>query len=841
MKLVIVESPAKAKTINKYLGNDFKVLASYGHVRALPSKTGSVNPDEDFYLKYELTEKADRHVKELIKCAKDAKEVLLATDPDREGEAISWHIKEILEDKIKSKNNIIFNRICFNEITKKSVLQAVASPRQIDMDLVNAQQARQALDYLVGFSLSPILWTKIPGCRSAGRVQSVSLKLICEREYEIEKFVSKEYWSINVELLHKRSKILARLIIIEGHKLDKFDITNADQANKIVEKLSKATFYVSEIEEKEQRRNPPSPFTTSLLQQEASRKLGFTAKKTMTLAQKLYEGITIDGQTSGLITYMRTDGVSISEDAIKSIRNVIKTEFGSEYVPKAPRLYKAKAKNAQEAHEAIRPTDITVKPKSLQAQLDKDLWSLYNLIWQRTLACQMENAIIDMVSVDVTSEDKNFVLRANGHTIKFEGFYKIYSESVDDADEEAEKALPKLNVNDALENKKVDGNQHFTQPPPRYGEASLVKKMEELGIGRPSTYATIISVLQDRKYVTLEKKRFIPEDHGRIVIAFLQHYFSKYLEYDFTASLENDLDEIASGKLHWKKLLQDFWQGFNTNITEVKQYKITDIINTLDQDLSDFLFPQSLDNGQDVRLCKKCSKGHLSLRFGKFGPFIACSEYPTCSFSRKLSAHAEENDSVIDASGQIVGNIEEKVVYLRKGPYGLYLQLGENNDKPKRISLSANLKVDQINIEEAKWLFSLPMVLGEHPTQESTVALNIGRFGFYFKCGDNFVSLGKEDPKTVSLERAIEIIDAKLKNPRIKKLKATDNKNAEATKKSAKITPAAAKKPTKAAAAKAKTTATKSKTTKPKATAATKTSKTVKKPATLAKNKEELS
>lgn len=767
MKLVIVESPAKAKTINKYLGSDFKVLASYGHVRSLPSKTGSVNPDEDFSLAYELTDKADKHVKELIKSAQASKEIFLATDPDREGEAISWHIAEILKDKISAKKNIVFNRISFNEITKKSVQTALASPREIDIDLVRAQQARQALDYLVGFNLSPVLWTKIPGCRSAGRVQSVSLKLICEREYEIEKFISQEYWDITIEFLYKRSKIKAKLTTIDGKKLEKFTINNEIQAQGIEAKVKLCNFKVLAVEEKEQRRNPPSPFNTSLLQQEASRKLGFGTKKIMQLAQKLYEGVSIDGDNVALITYMRTDGVTIADDAITSIRGTILKEYGKEYLPSSPRVYKTKTKNAQEAHEAIRPVDINIFPKSVEQKIDKDLYRLYNLIWQRTISCQMESAIIDMVSIDIKSTDNQFIARANGHTIKFDGFYKIYSESSEDEDsgddEEGEKKLPILDVGQALDQNSVSPNQHFTEPPPRYSEASLVKKMVELGIGRPSTYATIISVLQDRNYVKLDKKRFIPEDHGRIVTAFLQHYFAKYLEYDFTATLENELDEVSAGKLDWKELLHKFWQGFNANVVDVKQYKITDIIETLDKDLEDYLFPVTA-NHDKPRSCTKCEGGNLNLRFGKFGPFIACSNYPTCSYSRKLSASSDEDGG--EQSNMIVGVIDDQNVYLRKGPYGSYLQLGEmvEGKKPKRVSLPPSYKPENITMEVASWLLSLPKFIGTYNDNE--ILLNLGRFGFYLKYQEYFVSIGKDDPNNISLARAIELIEAKMKNPK---------------------------------------------------------------------------
>ncbi len=764
MKLVIVESPTKAKTINKYLGQDYKVIACFGHVRALPSKKGSVDTENDFAVTYEIVDKAHKHVQELIKAAKTSNEILLATDPDREGEAISWHVAEILKENIKSNKPLNLNRITFNEITKKSLDIALKNPREIDLNLVAAQQARQALDYLVGFSISPILWTKIPGCRSAGRVQSVALKLICEREYEIEKFINKEYWDITIYFItDNKNKIEAKLISIDNKKLDKFDIPNVDIANKWSEEINSQDFSVLAVEKKEQRRNPPAPFTTSSLQQEGVKKLGFSTKRIMQIAQKLYEGIDIDGETKGLITYMRTDGVSISDEALVFIRNAITKNFGDNYLPSLPRIYKTKTKNAQEAHEAIRPTDINLKPQDLYGKLDNDLLKLYTIIWQRTIASQMEQAILDMVSVDIKSHNNQFIARATGHTIKFDGFYKIYSEGKDEGEEEEkETKLPKLEEGQNLEKTEVLPKQHFTEPAPRYTEASLIKKLEELGIGRPSTYSSIISVLQDRNYVRIEKKRFISEDHGRIVTAFLQHYFAKYLEYDFTAKLENELDIVSSGKLEWKDLLRDFWSGFNENVNHVKQYKIIDIIDTLDKDLEVYLFKSS-SNNVDPRLCKKCEKGRLNLRFGKFGPFIACSEYPNCNYSRKLSANNDdENMSGADQDNLLLGTIDDKNVYLRKGQYGFYLQLGEANADAKRVSLPATYKVDNLNMERAALLLSLPKKLAILPDTDQEILLASGRFGIYLKCGSNSVSIGKEEPFCLSSERAIELVRAKL-------------------------------------------------------------------------------
>ncbi|MCF8462746.1 MAG: type I DNA topoisomerase [Rickettsiaceae bacterium] len=768
MKLVIVESPTKAKTINKYLGQDYKVIACFGHVRALPSKKGSVDPENDFAVTYEIVDKATKHVQDLIRAAKTSTEILLATDPDREGEAISWHVAEILKENLKSKKELNLNRITFNEITKTSLANALKNPRAIDIDLVTAQQARQALDYLVGFSLSPILWTKIPGCRSAGRVQSVALKLICEREYEIEKFINREYWDITINFITDNNvKVEAKLISIDNKKLDKFDIPNAEEADKLVQELGTQNFTVFSVERKEQRRNPPAPFTTSSLQQEGSKKLGFSTKKTMQLAQKLYEGIDIAGETTGLITYMRTDGVSISDEALVAIRKAITNNFGDTYLPSSPRIYKTKTKNAQEAHEAIRPTDITLKPQDLYGKIDNDLLKLYTMIWQRTIASQMEQAILDLVSIDIQSLNTKFIARATGHTIKFDGFYRIYSETKDEGEEEEQETkLPPLEKGQSLEKNEVLPKQHFTEPPPRYTEASLIKKLEELGIGRPSTYTSIISVLQDRNYVKLEKKRFISEDHGRIVTAFLQHYFAKYLEYDFTANLENELDSVSSGKLAWKELLRDFWTGFNENVNHVKQYKITDIIETLDKDLEVYLFQKKASDNIDPRLCKKCSKGRLNLRFGKFGPFIACSEYPNCNYSRKLSANNDDdNNSGLEQDNMLIGDIDGKNVYLRKGQYGHYLQLGETNGDVKRVSLPATYKVDNMNMENASLLLSLPKKITIFPDTNEEICLASGRFGIYLKCGSNSVSIGKEEPFSLSAERAIELVRAKLAKP----------------------------------------------------------------------------
>jgi len=766
MKLVIVESPAKAKTINKYLGNDFSVIASFGHIRDLPSKNGSVLPDEDFAMKYEISSKSATHVKAICEAAKKADTIYLATDPDREGEAISWHVIEALKEKKALKAGTVIKRVVFSEITKKAVTAAIASPRDIDVNLVDAQQARRALDYLVGFTLSPVLWRKLPGSKSAGRVQSVALRMICDREHEIERFISMEYWDIALDMLSIRSDgFLARLTHVDGVRLEKFSIDNQSKAEEIVLRLKKSQYTIFSIEKKQQKRNPQPPFTTSSLQQEAARKLGFSAKKTMQIAQKLYEGIDIGGETTGLITYMRTDGVSLSVDAVEATRKWIADNFGAKYLPSSQRVYKAKAKNAQEAHEAIRPTDPTRTPEQLKNKLDADQYKLYDLVWKRMIACQMECVLMDIVTAIMESIDKTSTLRSVGSTIAFDGFYKIYREDIDDSEIEENRLLPILNKGEKVDVVNIKPDQHFTEPPPRYTEASLVKRLEELGIGRPSTYAAIISVLQERDYVKLEKKRFIPEDRGMLVTAFLVNSFAKYVEYDFTADLENELDEVAEGNLNWKKLLSKFWQGFNANIAEVSQYKITDVINQLEEVLGDHLFPPQAD-GIDVRKCISCNTGKLGLKLGKYGAFIACSNYPECKFTKQIS-QAESSDSV-DVVGEDDNNkslgrdSNGSEIYLKKGPYGWYVQVGEavsKTDKPKRSSLPPSILPQDLDLSTALNLLSLPKLLGKHPATDKDVMLGIGKFGPYVKHDGKFTSIPKSDNfLSIDLGRAIEII-----------------------------------------------------------------------------------
>ncbi len=766
MKLVIVESLAKAKTLNKYLGKDFKVIASSGHIRSLPSKSNSIIPEQDFAITYELTNQGEKYFPEIIANALKAKEVYLATDPDREGEAISWHIVEVLKINNAIQDNIKIYRISFNEITKSAVLKALKTPKDINLNLVNAQQARQALDYLVGFTLSPLLWKKLPGCRSAGRVQSVALRLICDREEEIEKFVVQEYWDILLNLIADKKEFKARLTHIDNIKLEKFSITNIESADKIAETIKNAEFKVINVEHKQQKRNPNAPFITSSLQQEAARKLGFSAKKTMKLAQKLYEGIEIEkGEMVGLITYMRTDSVNLSQEAVLKIRESIKKNFGDEYLHPQVREYKTKVKNAQEAHEAIRPTNINFLPDELYKIIDEDLAKLYELIWKRTMACQMASVELSLTNIDLVSGDK--ICRATGSIIKFLGFYKIYKESSDDIiEEEKDNLLPNLSVNQAALVSEVIPKQHFTVPAPRYTEASLVKKLEELGIGRPSTYVSIISVLQERKYVKLSKKRFFPESNGRIVSAFLLNFFKKYVEYEFTANLENDLDEISNGSLYWKDLLSKFWQGFIQNIDKVKEYKTVEILNILDEALFDYLFP----NKEDVnnRICPKCQTGKLSLKFGKYGGFIACSNYPTCDFKKTIIAGDSEvmEEDPKQNNNVLLGNDEDNnAIYLKKGPYGWYLQLGEQQgkNKPKRLSLPLSLnscysKIEEIDLSIAKQLLFLPKVVCIDPVNKEEIILNIGKYGPYLKCNKTSVSIKNENLWTIDADKAITLI-----------------------------------------------------------------------------------
>jgi DNA topoisomerase-1 len=768
MKLVIVESPAKAKTINKYLGTDYTVLASFGHVRDLREKDGAVEPDREFAMHWEIGDRARKPVSEIVKALKGVDTLILATDPDREGEAISWHLKEVLEETKKLKN-VDVKRVVFNEITKNAILEAMRHPRDLDRDLIDAYMARRALDYLVGFNLSPVLWRKLPGSRSAGRVQSVALRLICERETEIERFKAREYWSIAGTFKAPGGELFdAKLTHIDGVRLDKFDLPNEDAARSAVAKIEAGDpFRVGSIEKKRTRRNPMAPFTTSTLQQEASRKLGFGASRTMRLAQQLYEGADIGGETVGLITYMRTDSVTLSQEAVRAARALIADQYGKKFLPDQPRVWKTQAKNAQEAHEAIRPTDLLRRPDDVRRYLSDDQLKLYELIWRRTVASEMESAQLDQTAVDLVSKDGKTTLRATGSIIVFEGFLALYREDKDDAspdDDEENRLLPALAEGDATPRQSIKPEQHFTQPPPRYSEASLVKRMEELGIGRPSTYASTLETLQERGYVRLDKRRFIPEDRGRVVTTFLEHYFRRYVEYDFTAKLEDLLDEISGGRADWRKVLTDFWTLFSKSIDDTRELKIRDVIDALDEALGPHFFPDK-PGGTDPRICPACNDGRLGLRLGKRGAFIGCSRYPECSFTRPLSVDTGDGD------GTSAGGIANKVlgvdpetneeVHLKNGPYGPYLQLGTGGakEKPKRVSIPRDINPGDVTLELALKLLTLPRPVGTHPTDGLPIVAGLGRFGPYIKHGDKYKSIPTtQDALEIGLNRAVDIL-----------------------------------------------------------------------------------
>ena len=749
MNVVVVESPAKAKTINKYLGKDYTVLASYGHIRDLPSKDGSVEPEQDFAMHYQNDAKSAKHIKAIADALNGAENLYLATDPDREGEAIAWHVMKVMEEKKKLKNAKV-SRVVFNEITKRAVLEGIANPRELDMNLVNAQQARRALDYLVGFTLSPVLWRKLPGAKSAGRVQSVALRLICERELEIDAFKPEEYWTIDADFLTgNKDKITARLTHLANKKLDKFSLPDADTATAAAEKVRSGDFSISDVTQKPAKRHPSPPFTTSTLQQEASRKLGYGAKRTMMVAQKLYEGFNLGGETQGLITYMRTDGLSLANEAVEGARAVIAKEYGKEYVPEKPRYYKAKSKNAQEAHEAVRPTDLSRTPAMVAKYLDSEHLRLYELIWKRTVASQMESAQLERTTIDF-SDGEGQTLRATGSVVRFPGFLKLYEEGRDDAqDDENGNRLPPVKSGENVDTDVVREDQHFTEPPPRYSEASLVKKLEELGIGRPSTYASIISVLQDRDYVRIEQKRFIPEDKGQLVTAFLSSFFTRYVEYDFTAQLEERLDDVSAANIDWKQVLRDFWYDFNLSVEGTAELRVTDVLEELNRVLAPHVFPPTED-GKDPRACPKCDDGRLSLKTGRFGAFIGCSNYPDCRFTRKLGDNAEDTDTTADEGPKEIGidPATELMITLRKGPYGPYLQLGEPEPKkkPKRVSIPKDIPLESIDFDLAVQLVGLPREIGPHPETGKMITAGLGRYGPYVE--------------TVGMNRAVELLAA---------------------------------------------------------------------------------
>ncbi len=746
-KLLIVESPSKAKTLQKYLGKDFEVLASYGHVRDLIPKNGAVDPANNFAMKYDVIDRNAKHMDAITKAVKSADSIYLATDPDREGEAISWHIAEILQAKNLLKNKLL-KRVEFNEITQTAVKHAIENPRDIAMNLVNAQQARRALDYLVGFNLSPLLWKKIRRGLSAGRVQSPALRLIVERELEIEAFKNQEYWTIHLDALKHAHSFNAKLIQFNGEKVEQFTVINHDQQADIVGKLliaSAGKTTVSRVEKKQRSRSPAAPFTTSTLQQEAVRKLGFTTSRAMRVAQQLYEGVDIGSGTVGLITYMRTDSFSMATEAVMSIREYVKKNFEADYLPKSPIMYKTKAKNAQEAHEAIRPTDISRSPTAMRKYLNDEQFKLYEMIWKRSLACQMSPAKFDAVSVDLAVGSEANLFRATGQTLVFPGFIAVYMEGRDDEEEEGESKLPHLETGEILNVEKIYGDQHFTEPPPRYGEASLVKILEEYGIGRPSTYASIISTLQDREYVLLDKKRFTPTDVGRVVNKFLTEHFTKYVDYDFTANLENALDSVADGSREWIPLMDEFWQGFNAQLLSKAD------VDRPGNELID-------------EACPKCGKP-LQKQLSRYGTFIGCTGYndePKCDYKRSMNGTAQAG-----ADPVTIGTDTEsgKEIYLMNGPYGPYLQLGVavegEKKKPKRVSIPKEIPLADVNIDIANMLLSLPRDLGLHPETGKKIVANIGRFGPYVNHDGKFKSIPKsESVFAIDLAGAVALLAA---------------------------------------------------------------------------------
>jgi len=763
MNLVIVESPAKAKTINKYLGPDYHVLASFGHVRDLPSKNGSVRPDEDFAMAWQIDPDAKKRVSDIAKAAKEADNLILATDPDREGEAISWHVLEILKSRGALKG-LDVKRVVFNAITKSAVLEAMRHPRDLDDELVNAYLARRALDYLVGFTLSPVLWRKLPGARSAGRVQSVALRLICDRELEIESFKSEEYWTLNADFLTpEKARFTARLVELDGKKLTKMSLGDQTAADAARTAVKQARFAAAQVEARPAKRHPQPPFTTSTLQQEAARKLGFNASRTMRTAQKLYEGVDLGGETGGLITYMRTDGVQIAPEAVRACRAVISEDFGAAYVPARPRAYKAKAKNAQEAHEAIRPTSLARRPKDVAGVLSAEQLKLYELIWKRTLASQMESARLERTTITARSGDGRIAFRATGSVLQFPGFLALYQEGRDDGeDSEQERRLPPVAQGAALECAKIAPEQHFTEPPPRFSEASLVKKMEELGIGRPSTYASILDVLRERNYVVMERNRFVPEDKGRIVIAFLENFFGRYVDFGFTAALEEKLDRVSAGEIGWKTVLRDFWNEFSAAVEETKDLRISQVLDAINDMLAPHIFPPTED-GADPRACPSCDEGRLSLKVSRYGAFIGCSRYPECKYTRKLATPSGGEDGTEINENKVLGKDPESglEITLRAGRFGPYIQLGDGSkgEKPKRASLPKGMTPDDLDLDKAIALLSLPREIGLHPETGKPITAAIGRYGPYVLHDGKYANLPAVDEVfTIGLNRAVSVL-----------------------------------------------------------------------------------
>lgn len=747
MPVVVVESPAKAKTINKYLGSEYTVLASYGHVRDLPPKDGSVNPDDNFAMTWEVGNDSKKHVKAIADALKDDNALILATDPDREGEAISWHLEETLRKRRAIKKDTEVTRVVFNAITKSAVTEAMKNPRDVDAPLVHAYLARRALDYLVGFNLSPVLWRKLPGARSAGRVQSVCLRLIVEREMEIEAFNPQEYWSVKAQLSTPRGQNFeARLTSLAGKKLDKYDLANSTQAEMAVQAITSRDLSVQSVESKPAQRNPSAPFMTSTLQQEASRKFGMGARQTMSAAQRLYE--------AGHITYMRTDGIDMAPEAVMATRDAIAARYGADYVPSSPRMYKNKAKNAQEAHECIRPTEITKDAAALKLT-DADQRKLYDLIWKRTIACQMAAAKLERTTVDITSPDQQVVLRANGQVVLFDGFMRVYEEGRDDAPtgDDDDKRLPQVMQGEALAKGDITPEQHFTQPPPRYTEATLVKRMEELGIGRPSTYASIVTTIQDREYVRKESNRLFPEDKGRIVTIFLLNFFKRYVEYDFTASLEDQLDQVSAGGSDYLELLSKFWRDFSAAISETSELRITEVLDVLDDALAPQLYPPRED-GSDPRICPKCGNGTLHLKSSRTGGFVGCGNYPECTFTRPISGEIDES------SDRLLGEDAGDEIFLKSGRFGPYVQRGEATKeapKPPRASLPKGWAPAEMDLERALMLLNLPREVGPHPEDGEMIEAGIGRYGPFVKHGRTYANLKEvDDVFTIGMNRAVE-------------------------------------------------------------------------------------
>ncbi|MCM2399983.1 type I DNA topoisomerase [Rhizobium sp. S153] len=768
MNVVVVESPAKAKTINKYLGSGYKVLASFGHVRDLPAKDGSVRPEEDFEMLWEVDSASQKRMKDIADAVKSSDGLILATDPDREGEAISWHVLDLLKKKRVLGDKPV-KRVVFNAITKKAVLDAMAHPRDIDIPLVDAYLARRALDYLVGFNLSPVLWRKLPGARSAGRVQSVALRLVCDRENEIELFVAEEYWNISALLKTPRGdEFEAKLVSADGKRIQRNSVTNGADAGRIKEMLESARYAVDSVEAKPVKRNPGPPFTTSTLQQAASSKLGFSASRTMQVAQKLYEGIDIGGETVGLITYMRTDGVQMAPEAIDAARAAVADQFGARYVPDKPRLYSTKAKNAQEAHEAIRPTDFNRSPDQVRRFLDADQLKLYDLIWKRGIASQMASAEIERTTVEIiaTRDSEKAGLRAVGSVIRFDGFIAAYVDQREDGeggDDDEDGRLPEINAREALAKQKVNASQHFTEPPPRYSEASLIKKMEELGIGRPSTYAATLKTLSDREYVVTEKRKLIPHSKGRLVTAFLESFFTKYVEYDFTADLEEKLDKISAGELDWKQVLRDFWKDFFAQIEDTKELRVTNVLDALNEALAPLVFPKRED-GSDPRICQVCGTGNLSLKLGKYGAFVGCSNYPECNYTRQLSS---EGGAEAEAGGgnepKALGKdpVTDEEITLRTGRFGPYVQRGDGKEA-KRSSLPKGWTPSMIDLEKALSLLSLPREVGSHPETGKMISAGLGRYGPFVLHDGTYANLETiEDVLSIGLNRAVTVLAEK--------------------------------------------------------------------------------